>query len=203
MPNTYTPEQIERAKQEAQLLVDIYNGTGGQMFFCTNDGKKHDIGAIVGTIIAALEAAQTERDDWHRRYDDMLKAKWEAGELAELNRLERCHAEKERDAEKANKEIWTTEATMANYRILDFAAYAAKLEKAGDGMQKGINTPIPSGVNPPPPPEGFENWSDEKRDEWIMGQARATYIARCKDAENQEKCHKAAQDWDAARKEKP
>jgi len=58
--SNYTPEQVEQAKQEGQLLVDIYNGSGGQIFFCTNDGKKHDIGAIVKTILAALEAAQVE-----------------------------------------------------------------------------------------------------------------------------------------------
>lgn len=66
----YTQEQIEQAKKEAQLLVDIYDSAHGQIFFCTDDGKKHDIGAIVKTILAALEATEKERDDAERARDD-------------------------------------------------------------------------------------------------------------------------------------
>ena len=63
MPNTYTPEQIEQAKKEAQLLIDIYGSAHGQIFFCTDDGKKHDIGAIVKVILAVLEDTEKERDE--------------------------------------------------------------------------------------------------------------------------------------------
>jgi hypothetical protein len=70
----YTPEQIEQAKKEAQLLVDIYDSAHGQIFFCTDDGKKHDIGAIVKTILAALEATEKERDDGEKMFQALKAA---------------------------------------------------------------------------------------------------------------------------------
>jgi len=96
----YTPEQIEEAKADARLLWNIYNSTGGSIWFFDNARKKHDIGVMAKTILAALEDVQKERDDIESR---RIIANMAANSLQE-----------QRDA---------------------FAAYAAKLEKAGDGMR--------------------------------------------------------------------
>ena len=69
----YTQEQVEQAKQEGQLLVDIYGSAHGQIFFCENDGNKHDIGAIVKTLLAALKDEQQMTDKAMEQYDRELE----------------------------------------------------------------------------------------------------------------------------------
>jgi hypothetical protein len=49
---------------------------------------------------------------------------------------------------------------------------------------EGIELPIPIGCEIPSPPEAFANWDNDKREEWIKGQARATYFARCADVQD-------------------
>ena len=79
----YAQEQIEQAKREGKLLVDIYGSAHGQIFFCGNDDKRHDIGAITKIIFTALEAAEKKRDalaayaaTLEKAGDGMRKAKW-------------------------------------------------------------------------------------------------------------------------------
>ena len=55
---------------------------------------------------------------------------------------------------------------------------------AEDILKEGIELPESGiGCDIPSPPDAYENWPEEKREEWIKGQARATYFARCADVQ--------------------
>jgi hypothetical protein len=55
---------------------------------------------------------------------------------------------------------------------------------AEDTLFEGIELPMPSGCDIPGPPQGYEEWPEAKQNEWVEGQARATYFARCADLQN-------------------
>jgi len=61
-------------------------------------------------------------------------------------------------------------------RVQEITAYDALLE--------GIGLPVPKGCEIPLPPPEYEGWSEERRESWIKGQARATYFSRCADAQD-------------------
>jgi hypothetical protein len=50
-----------------------------------------------------------------------------------------------------------------------------------DVLAEGIWLPISPGCEIGAPPAEFESWSKERQDDWINGQARATYFCRCAD----------------------
>jgi hypothetical protein len=61
-------------------------------------------------------------------------------------------------------------------RLQDISAF--------DALQEGINLPVPSGCDVAPFPKDFGEWTEEKRECWIEGQARTTYLTRCTDAQD-------------------
>ncbi|KKL20510.1 hypothetical protein LCGC14_2454730, partial [marine sediment metagenome] len=61
-------------------------------------------------------------------------------------------------------------------RVQEITAY--------DALQEGIELPVAIGCEIPEPPPEYEGWSEERRENWIKGQARATYFARCADAQD-------------------
>jgi len=72
---------------------------------------------------------------------------------------------------------------------------------AYDALQEGINLPVTIGCEGHDFPEGFENYSEAKREDWIQGEARGTYFARCADADNHITAFK--QLWDSINPQYP
>jgi hypothetical protein len=60
MPS-YTQEQIEQAKKEAQLLIDIYGSAHGQIFFCTDYAAKLE---KAGDFMRRACPMIVARDNW-------------------------------------------------------------------------------------------------------------------------------------------
>ena len=70
-----------------------------------------------------------------------------------------------------------------------------------DCLAEGIDLPIPPGCEIPDPPDAFKDWGERKREEWIKGQARATYFARCADIADHTTAFAAL--WDSAYPQHP
>lgn len=79
--------------------------------------------------------------------------------------------------------------------IINIRAERVQEITAEDALLEGINLAVPSGCNILAPPEGWLHWSKEKQDEWVEGQARATYFARCADAQDHVDAFKTL--WDS------
>lgn len=50
-----------------------------------------------------------------------------------------------------------------------------------DGLgsfDEGAVAPMPKGCLPPQKPDGYDGWSEEKRNDWLRSMARATYISK-------------------------
>lgn len=58
-------------------------------------------------------------------------------------------------------------------------------KKIGEAaIKEYLCRPVPAGCEAGPFPPGYEKWSDKRADQWIDGQARAMYFARCADQED-------------------
>ncbi len=65
-----------------------------------------------------------------------------------------------------------------------------------DAYSEGVNVgPPPPGCDAPEPPQGFEQWSNERREDWFTGMARTVYFARCADADDHVKAFRTL--WDS------
>lgn len=55
-----------------------------------------------------------------------------------------------------------------------------------DALAEGIDLPVPAGCEAAGRkfPDGFEAWSEKRKDEWFQATARSIYFARCADAED-------------------
>ncbi len=75
-------------------------------------------------------------------------------------------------------------ASRINLEITDIRVERVQEMPAEDILKEGVELPD-SGINCDisSPPDAYENWSKGKREEWIKGQARATYFARCADVQ--------------------
>ncbi len=64
-------------------------------------------------------------------------------------------------------------------------------------LESGICLPEAKGVDPNKsvPPDGFEKWSEKRRDEWFESTARAVYFCQCGDAQDHFDAY--ATYWDA------
>ena len=55
---------------------------------------------------------------------------------------------------------------------------------AEDILKEGIELPKSGiGCDIPEPPDAWSGWTHKQQDEWVKGQARATYFARCADVQ--------------------
>lgn len=61
-------------------------------------------------------------------------------------------------------------------RVQDISPY--------DALREGIVLPVSAGCDVHPPPPEWEEWDEKRRDEWCEMQGRATYFARCADADD-------------------
>ena len=55
---------------------------------------------------------------------------------------------------------------------------------ATDTIAEGVDLPVPPNCDPSSPPAEFKHWTKAKQEQWIKGQARATYFCRCADVDN-------------------
>lgn len=72
-----------------------------------------------------------------------------------------------------------------------------------DGLEafdEGAVAPMPKGCLPPQKPDGYDDWSERKKNDWLHSMARATYISKL---EFQERLIKAFRNiWDSTIKPK-
>ena len=53
-----------------------------------------------------------------------------------------------------------------------------------DCLKEGVELPAPYiGCDPATPPDAWSGWTHKRQEEWIKGQARATYFTRCADVQ--------------------
>lgn len=68
-----------------------------------------------------------------------------------------------------------------------------------DAYWEGVDVGEPSvGCDPAPYPPEFGNWSEERQEQWIAGEARAIYFSRCMDADKHVDAFKVL--WDSIAK---
>lgn len=73
------------------------------------------------------------------------------------------------------------EAVRTRLLVLSVEARQVQTITPSETLAFGIDLPVPAGCNPSPPPDGFDKWPKERRDDWCKGMARAVYFARERD----------------------
>jgi hypothetical protein len=92
------------------------------------------------------------------------------------------------------------EAARIFLRVTDVRVERLQEIDGLEAFDEGAVAPMPKGCLPPQKPDGYDDWSERKKNDWLHSMARATYISKL---EFQERLIKAFRNiWDSTIKPK-